>query len=59
MHCSYFVGSFSKAGKSKRLVVLDSKWMATWELAKPDPADRWKHDDWDKDTSRLAKPVLY
>lgn len=46
MHCSYLVGRF-KAGKPKRPVVLDAKWMATWELAKPDPAVRWKHDDWD------------
>lgn len=52
MYCSYFAGGFSMAGKPKRPVVLDAEGMATWELAKPDPADRWKHDDWDGDTSR-------
>lgn len=53
MYCSYFVGRFSKAGKPKRPVEYGgAEWIATFELAKPDPSDRWEDDDWDKDTSR-------
>lgn len=52
MYCSYFVGRFGKAGKPKRPVEFGAEWIATFELAKPDPSDRWEDDDWDKDTSR-------
>ncbi|OKP09391.1 hypothetical protein PENSUB_5282 [Penicillium subrubescens] len=48
----YFIGPFEKAGKPERPIMFGAKWIAHFDLAKPDPSTDERDSDWDKDTSR-------
>ncbi|KAI2788403.1 hypothetical protein POX_e06419 [Penicillium oxalicum] len=48
----YVIGPFGKAGKLERPIHFDAKWIAHFELAKPEPSTNVFDSDWDGDTSR-------
>ena len=51
-YVSYFIGPFEKAGKPERPIMFGAKWIAHFDLAKPEPSTDERDSDWDKDTSR-------
>ncbi|CEJ58960.1 hypothetical protein PMG11_07599 [Penicillium brasilianum] len=47
----YFIGPFSMAGKPERPIVFGAKWIAHFDLAKPDPSTHIRRSGWDGDTT--------
>ncbi|KAF3398171.1 hypothetical protein F1880_006324 [Penicillium rolfsii] len=48
----YFIGPFEEASKPERPIRWSAKWIARYDLAKPDLSTDGREKDWDKNTSR-------